>query len=257
MKIGDKPKFLIETALLTHGLYSVTNEEIKKTWQGAAWPVAFLYNGEIRMEPIDTYLPYRKELASYPRLDCDTLPEQKALCGSGSLTASATMAVCAEKNIPIAVTAGMGGIGDIAEEKQSADLPALTRFPVLLLATAPKDMLDYSATFDWLREHDVRVFGTDRAVADGFMFQREPVRLEGIAEPGLQQGLLLHAIPVAERLTAGEWIDFAVQAGKEAEREGREYHPAANRAFDRLSEGKSSRMQLQALIANAAYAEEL
>ena len=251
MITGDKPHFLIETALLTHGLFSISIDEISELWGGAAWPLVFLDEGKLRVEYLDAYLPYREKLSNYPRLDCDALREQRFVKSSGSLTASATMAVCHEMGFSVAVTAGMGGIGDIEKEGVSADLFALSRYPVLLIDTAPKDMLDYEATFDWIRKHNIKVHGTNRDICDGFMFVREQERLSGKMVRSANKGLLLHDIPTDQRFTNPEGIKLAIQAGKDAEREGKEYHPAANRKFDEMTVGESSHMQLRALIANA------
>lgn len=48
---------------------------------------------------------------------------------SGALTASGTMAVCVKMGIPVAITCGMGGIGDIKGEELCPDLPALQQIP--------------------------------------------------------------------------------------------------------------------------------
>ena len=48
-----------------------------------------------------------------------------------------------------------------------------------------------------------------------------------------------------------------VVAGKEAEARGGYYHPAANAAYDRLSGGRSSYIQMQSLITNARLAQKL
>lgn len=92
-------EYLVESALLTHGLKSVSNETIK-------------------------------------------LVEKQ----SGALTASGTMAVCVKMGIPVAITCGMGGIGDIKGEELCPDLPALQQIPVVLISAGPKDMLDRKAT---------------------------------------------------------------------------------------------------------------
>ena len=48
-----------------------------------------------------------------------------------------------------------------------------------------------------------------------------------------------------------------IAAGKQAEAEGREYHPAANAAFDRLTDGYSSQIQFESICANALLAARL
>ena len=52
-------------------------------------------------------------------------------------------------------------------------------------------------------------------------------------------------------------LEQGIAAGKAAEAAGREYHPAANAEFDRLTGGESSRIQLRSIIANAMLARHL
>ena len=56
---------------------------------------------------------------------------------SGALTASGTMAVAAKWGVPLAVTAGMGGI-DNPEVQICSDLTALVSLPVTLIAPHPR-----------------------------------------------------------------------------------------------------------------------
>ena len=132
-------EYLVESALLTHGLKSVSNETIKKEWQD-------------------------------PRIDCDLLEKALVEKQSGALTASGTMAVCVKMGIPVAITCGMGGIGDIKGEELCPDLPALQQIPVVLISAGPKDMLDRKATIDWLISHGVKVIGTERNYCTCYVF---------------------------------------------------------------------------------------
>jgi len=69
--------------------------------------------------------------------------------------------------------------------------------------------------------------------------------------------LLLNPIPHEMRLKDLTIIEKAKNAGKEAEEIGEYYHPAANAMIDRLSFGKSSKLQLNSLIENSIWANEL
>ena len=75
----------------------------------------------------------------------------------------------------MAITCGMGGIGDLRGEELCPDLPALMNIPVALISTSPKDMLDRPATLDWLRRHGVHTAGEP---CTGYLFCGEPVALE-------------------------------------------------------------------------------
>lgn len=104
-------EYLVESALLTHGLKSVSNETIKKEWQDPGKKITWIDHGEIRIGDIDEFLEFRSRAAAYPRIDCDLLEKALVEKRSGALTASGTMAVCVKMGIPVAITCGMGGIG--------------------------------------------------------------------------------------------------------------------------------------------------
>ena len=166
---------LIETALLTHGLRSIANEELAQSWHCPDAILAWVDRGELKLGPIGEYLPFRERSEELIRIDCDHLEEALQTGASGALTASGTMAVCRRLDIPMAITCGMGGIGDLRGEELCPDLPALMNIPVALISTSPKDMLDRPATLDWLRRHGVHTAGEP---CTGYLFCGEPVALE-------------------------------------------------------------------------------
>ena len=109
-------KFLAETALLTHGLASLTNEEIRQEWMeafggtprgeefrvrhdGREPHVVWLENGQIKTGGIDEYLRIRSDIKSdnlknVLRVDARTLDEAVFQGKTAALTASATMEIC-------------------------------------------------------------------------------------------------------------------------------------------------------------------
>ena len=135
-------KYLIETALLTHGLRSLTNNYLLENWTLPEALIAWIYKGEIKIGTITKYLSFRTEAQSAIRIDCSILENALKNGVSGALTASGTMAVCKKLGIPAAVTCGMGGIGEIKGEELCPDLPALAEIPIILISTGPKDMLE-------------------------------------------------------------------------------------------------------------------
>lgn len=87
-------KHLVETALLTHGLRSVTNRELESSWHCPEATLAWVDRGELRLGSIGEYLPFRERAEELVRIDCDHLEEALQKGVSGALTASGTMAVC-------------------------------------------------------------------------------------------------------------------------------------------------------------------
>lgn len=249
---------LIETALLTHGLKSVTNEEIRSLWEDKKENIVWIARGEIVIGNMEQYLDFRTEADRLFRIDCKTLSHALEEGISGALTASGTMAVCERYKIPLAVTCGMGGIGDVKGEELCPDLPALAEIPTALVSAGPKDMLDRQSTITWLTEHGVTVLGVCRGYCTGYIFTGEKVRLQGVYKKVCQAPLLIiNEIPEEERISDKTILEDAIQEGKRAEREGKYYHPAVNGRIDELTKGYSSRIQLKALLANALFAEKM
>ena len=254
-------KYLVETCLLTHGLKSITNEQIRKVWTETEENIAWVSEGEIKIGGMEEYLEFRNRAASVIRIDCFTLEKAIEEKLSGALTASGTMAVCKKYGIPLAVTCGMGGIGDIKEERLCPDLPALADLPVTLISTGPKDMLARKETIQWLTDNGVRVIGSDREFCTGYVFVGEKVELQGMLEKGVTDIqaplLIIKEIPEEKRVEDRSILAEAVEEGKRAEKEGRYFHPAVNGRIDDLTKGYASFIQLESLLANAKLAKEL
>ena len=255
-------KYLAETCLLTHGLRSIDEAALQSAWPFPEARLAWVDRGELKTGTLQEYLPFRLRRSEYGRIDCDTLEKALQSGMSGALTASGTMAACRLLGVPLAVTCGMGGIGDIVGEELCPDLPALARIPVALIATAPKDMLDIPATFRWLREHGVHVAGPEctGSIFESAHYLPEERPKAYMTEEAIRRGaeaggrLLLNPIPAEQRIRDRGILESAVRYGKEKEKEGLIFHPAVNGEIDRLTDGYSSRIQLLSFIENIRLA---
>lgn len=254
---GVNPRYLVETALLTHGLTSLSPHVLTSAWGESRAHLAWLDQGEIIIGPLSDYLQFRPRHKELIRVDKDKLGHAMAQKQSGALTASGTMAVCAGLGITVAVTVGMGGIGELKGEELCPDLPALAELPVALIATAPKDMMDYEQTISWLLGHGVTILGRKQPYCDGFLFQRQPLPITGLYARQPLQGQMLLLNPLPERLSDSAILNKAIAAGQAAEQAGAYYHPAANGEIDRLSGGLSSMWQLNALMDNILWAKNI
>lgn len=252
-----KVKLLAETALLTHGLTTISNGQLLEQFPGDFDGLVWVEKGEIRKGNIEAYLPLRHRSTELERIDGRRLDAACREGLSGALTASGTMAVAAKWGVPLVVTAGMGGI-DLADPNRiSHDLAALVSLPVSLLATAPKDMLDLAATVKWLQDHGVTVLGNHGDVCDGFVFLRNQVKLSGRYAgfiPAKGGVLVFNSIPPELRLQDQEILRQAIAAGEKARQAGQLFHPAVNRSLDELTKGRSGALQLQSFIDNITLA---
>ena len=254
-------KFLIETALLTHGLVSIDEAELISQWPFQEENLVWVEEGRIRIGTLNDYLPIRRRAEKIIRVDRDILQRSLENKEDGCLTASGTMAVAERLGIPLAVTAGMGGISNyIKGEELCPDLPALVESKTALIATSPKDVVDIPATIQWILNHGVKVFGARESYCSGFMFSGEKIPLTGQFPIGsaIHSGtLILQGIPEEERIPKADILEKALEAGLQAQEKGAYFHPAANAMIDQLSKGKSSRLQLHSLIENAVLAAKL
>ena len=254
--------FLIESALLTHGLSSISEEEMLEAWPDYLDNIVWVDGGEIMIGGMEDYLPFRRRFKDVIRIDCDSFQSCLDQKVSGALTASGTMELCRRSGIRLAVTCGMGGIGNVPGEELCPDLPALVTIPVALISTSPKDMLDIEATLKWLSSHGVRILGVGSEYCTGYLFVSAKVPLDRrIDEPDCniiqEKTLILNPISESCRVKNLSILRVADEVGLKAAAEGAYYHPAANNEIDKLSEGHAARIQLYSLIANARLAMKL
>ncbi|NLC88877.1 MAG: hypothetical protein GX681_02280 [Clostridiaceae bacterium] len=254
--------FLVESALLSHGLASISNEELLGSWPFPQKNIVWLDHGEIVIGHMVDFLKFRLRKDNIYRIDYQFLPRAIKEHISGALTASGTMAVCEKLGFDLAVTCGMGGIGDIKAEKLCPDLPALLELPVALLTCGPKDVVDIAASFDWLSKRGVTVYLIGQDCYSGYIFNSVNLPLVTIRTEQVsldQKGglLLINQIPGEKKLDDLSLLKTAMAVAKKAEAEGQHYHPAANAEFDRLTGGYSSYLQFEALKNNVRLAAEI
>jgi pseudouridine-5'-phosphate glycosidase len=270
LKTGNKTAYfagsdiLVETALLGHGLPSLDNEQI-----AAGWPkldhikLVWLQKGKVRRGGIEEFLPNRRAGQNWKRADGNHIKAMMKAGENAFLTVSALLALNNDNSgRSLIVTAGLGGV---RENKISADLLAVKEGQSIVFATAFKDVLDYQQTFCYMKENGVHVLGWQESYSDGFLFKHaEKYSLksidEGMLAAELQQfghAIVLKSIPYEERFSNIEILKQARQTGIEAEKRGEQFHPAVNKALDQLTAGKSSELQLNALLDNLTAAGKL
>lgn len=249
--------YLLETALLAHGLPSIPDETIFDLWTAPHAKLVWLEQGEIIIGTIEQYLLLRKDAAKLKRIDGAALAAAAEQKMTGCLTASATMQVCAKRGIPVAVTCGMGGIGPYPLQHIGADLSALSELPVSLVATAPKDVFDLRATLQWLKQQAVKIIGNQLNYCDGFLVHQEKIILDGIIGQTELSPPLLILNGFGEKIAQKSQLSAAMAFGRQVQVQGGLYHPAVNNKLDELTAGASSNLQLLGLIDNAKLADSL
>jgi pseudouridine-5'-phosphate glycosidase len=192
-------------------------------------------------------------------------------------TVSTTMELAASAGVAVFATGGLGGVHKGFGERLdiSADLAAFTRFPVAVVTSGCKSLLDVVSTRELLETLGVPVVGfrTDRFPA---FYLRESaagvdarfddadelaafVRAE-IARSG--RGLVVaNPIPEGDELDAGRWEGWLREAeGRvraEAGGTGRDATPALLGALHEISGGKTLAANLALVRSNAALAARI
>lgn len=186
-------------------------------------------------------------------------------------TVSTTMELCAAAGVRVFATGGIGGVHKGYGERWdvSSDLAALARFPVAVVASGVKSLLDVVATREMLETLGVPVIGfrTDRFPAfylrDGgcgvdATFEEEGELARFLAAELKRTGrgvLVVNPIAESEEIKKGDWEKWLREAERKAgPASGRDVTPRVLAALHEVSGGATLRANLALVRENAALA---
>ena len=217
---SGRPVVALETTVVTHGLPHPDGLEAAAGMTdavraaGAVPALIGVLDGQLRVGLTADEL---RRLAASPgvaKVNPGNLASTAASGRAGSTTVAATLAVAHLAGIGVVATGGIGGVHrDAAETGDvSADLTALSRYPVAVVCSGAKSVLDLPRTLEALETLGVPVYGvgTDRFPAfhlrdSGLALDARFDRIDDLAaavrahlELGLGTGVLV-ANPVPER----------------------------------------------------------
>ena len=169
---SGKPVVALETTLVTHGLPHPEGlqvaAEIEETVrsEGAIPATIGVMGGGLRVGLSADELGLLAQTKTVSKLNLSNLAAGIATEGVGSTTVAATMLASHLAGIQVFSTGGIGGVhrgvGDTGDI--SADLMALSRYPIAVVCSGAKAVLDIPKTVEALETRGVPVFGvgTDR-----------------------------------------------------------------------------------------------
>ena len=191
----------------------------------------------------------------------------------GATTVAGTIALAHRVGVSVMATGGLGGVHQGASQSfdESADLTALSRTPVLVVASGVKSILDIPATLERLDSLGVPVVGYRTRHFPGFYLEDSGVALDwSLDDPASVAAAFDHhravsptgfllANPVAPASALSRDLhDRALAAAHEAVRAegatGKAVTPIMLAAFARVTAGESVRTNRDLVIANAALA---
>ncbi len=194
----------------------------------------------------------------------------------GATTVAGTIAVAHRIGIDVMATGGLGGVhrGRAESYDESADLTAMSRTSVLVVASGVKSILDIGATLERLDTLGVAVAGYRTRQFPGFYRTDSGFAIDWSVEDEVEAaaafrahrefsstGFLL-ANPVAsERQLDGTLHDQALASALEKARTlgvtGKEVTPVLLAEFARFSAGVSVRVNRDVVVANALLAGQV
>jgi pseudouridine-5'-phosphate glycosidase len=214
----------LESTIIAHGLPRPRNLEVARELEaqvraaGAVPATIAMLDGEVHVGLEDWGL---RRVAGHEvaKLSVRDLPLAAARRANGATTVASTAHLAAAAGIRVFATGGLGGVHRDARESwdESADLLALSRTPIVVVAAGVKSILDVGATLERLETLNVMVlgYGTDRF--PGFYLSDSgfpvPARVESPAEVAAvmaasrELGLADRAIIVANPLPEAEQVD--------------------------------------------------
>lgn len=162
---NKKPIVALESTVITHGLPYPLNFETAQSMenavsdQGAIPATIALIKGKIMVGLKN------EEMDALARPHGSIKISPKDLAGAylrkddGGTTVAATLLLAYQAGIHVFATGGIGGIHRGQPTDISADLPMLSRIPMVVVSSGAKAILDLPATREYLETHGIPVIG--------------------------------------------------------------------------------------------------
>jgi pseudouridine-5'-phosphate glycosidase len=159
------PIVALESTVITHGLPYPENIQVAQDMeteirqQGVIPATIAILDGKIHvglnLDQLE-YLASTKNLSKAGPRDFSRLIGEK---GSAGTTVAGSIFVAHKVGIQVFATGGIGGVHRQTSQDVSADLPQLSRTPVIVVCAGAKAILDLPGTLEWLETFGVPVVG--------------------------------------------------------------------------------------------------
>ena len=269
----------LESTIIAHGLPRPRNLEIARELEaevraaGAVPATIAMLDGEVHVGLEDWGL---RRIAGHEvaKLSVRDLALAAARRANGATTVASTAHLAAAAGIRVFATGGLGGVHRDARESwdESADLLALSRTPIVVVAAGVKSILDVGATLERLETLGVAVAGWRTSRFPGFYLadggfdldwrvdgpEEVAAAMAAADELGVQSALLVaNPIAVEQQLDPAEH-ERVLAEGLELAREqgvtGKAVTPFLLDHLHRPTDGRSREVNVAVARANAAVA---
>jgi pseudouridylate synthase len=274
----------LETTLLLHGvprdaalpLFRELGEIVRS--EGAVpMPIAVI-SGEPVIGLDEPAFRELLEAPDVPKLNTSNLGIAMARGTHGATTVSTTMELAAAAGIRVFATGGLGGVhrGYASHLDISTDLVALTRFPLAVVSSGVKSILDVTATREMLETLGIPVigFGADHFPAFYLRETDPPLKIDARFDDPVElatfvklelsrtaRGVMIaNPIPSADELPRDSWHEWLTQADRDSnamEIAGREWTPFILKRVHELSGGATLKANIALIKSNTRVAARL
>lgn len=276
------PAVALETTLLLHGVPKAESRPLADDLArivraaGAQPAIVALVRGVPTVGLTDAELNDLLAAAKVQKVNTSNLGAAIHRKANAATTVSTTMELAAAAGVRVFATGGLGGVhrGYGTDLDISADLTAFTRFPVAVVTSGVKSLLDVEATREAFETLGIPVVGyrTDRFPAfylresDADVDARfdDPADLAAFARAELARtgrGIVVcNPIPQSEeidRRSWDRWLEQASQAARAGGAAGRAVTPATLGHLHEMSAGATLRANLALVRSNAELAGKL
>ena len=155
----------LESTVIAHGLPRPVNLETAQRLEqivrdaGAIPATVGILAGKLKAGLSAADIRQLAEGDNVRKISTRDLPIAVAKRWDGATTVATTCWIAHRAGIKVFATGGIGGVHRGALPDVSADLPELTRSPIVVVCSGAKIVLDLPATREWLETHGVTVVG--------------------------------------------------------------------------------------------------
>ena len=286
------PRVALETTLILHGVPRAGAKKLATSLativraEGAEPALVGVLDGRAIVGMTDAELDrmLAAPAANIPKLNSANLGATLHARGSGATTVSSTMEIACRAGLSVFATGGLGGVhkpeGGLGAGSKwtfdvSADLVAFTRWPVAVVTSGVKSILDVAATREVLETLGIPVVGYRTDDFPAFYMRkchdqragRVDARFDDIAELASYvraelarsgRGIVVcNPIPVSSELAPADWARWLAEAESKARAagaSGRDVTPAVLGALHEFSLGATLKANITLVEDNARVA---
>ncbi len=272
----------LETTLIIHGVPPESSRALAHQLagivdeQGAHPALVGVVNGHATIGMNDQELDVLLDADDVPKANTANLGMHIQRGNHAATTVSTTMELAAAAGVRVFATGGLGGVHTGYGEQWdiSADLMAFTRFPVAVVTSGVKSILDVTSTREALETLGIPVVGYQTDSFPAFYLPKSDAGVDARFDDAKElsefirfelartsRGIVVaNPIPAEHALDPVQWdgwLSSAIEVVSKAGITGRGWTPAVLSEVHRVSKGATLRANIELVKANAALAGAL